>query len=94
MDRFVKNALLLCLLISILLLCLSLIGTELLGQQFVGTDEKVQNSARSSDSALVLPVPFNYHLEPAFYSVLSAAGGFVCGYLYVDVFYNRVNAHG
>ncbi len=94
MDRFVRNALLLCLSISILILCLSFVGTALLGQQFKGTDEKIKSAVGSEDQAPILSIPVNEDLKPVLFGMIGVVGGFVCGFFYVDVFYRKGDAHG
>ncbi len=91
MDRFVKNALLLCLSLSFLILCLSYIGSTLLGQQFIGTDEKVQSAAAPVSKPPLFLSATNHQVEPILYGVIGAVGGFISGFFYVDVFYKGAN---
>ncbi len=93
MDRFVKNALLLCLSISVLILCLSFVGTVLIGQQFEGTDEKIKSAAGFEDQTFSF-VPVSDGVKPVLFGVIGVIGGFVCGFLYVDVFYRKGDTHG
>ncbi len=87
MDRFVKNVLLLCVSLSFLILSLSYIGSALLGQQFIGTDEKVQSEAAPVSEPPMFLTAINQQIEPVLYGVIGAVGGFISGFFYVDVFY-------
>ncbi len=94
MDRFVKNVLLLSFLLTFLILCSSYIGSALFGQQFEGTDEKIQSAAAPISESPTSLTSVNHQIEPILYGVLGTAGGFVSGFFYVDVFYRGVNNHG
>ncbi len=92
MDRFVRNVLLLCFFLSALILCLSYVGTVLLGQQFEGTDEKIQTAAGPTDGEPIFSIPINHETEPILYGIIGAAGGFISGFFYVDVFYKGADS--
>ncbi len=94
MDRFVKNVLLACSLLSVFILAMSFIGSMLLGQRFEGAYEKVENSIKPADQQPVLALSFTDTTEPLAYGLISAVGGFICGYCYVDVFYRKGDTHG
>ncbi|MFZ0010722.1 MAG: hypothetical protein WAL97_02280 [Halobacteriota archaeon] len=95
MDRFTKNALIACAILSALIITSFYVGIAL-GNSFVGADDKVNDAAAQAGGGA--PHASLYQLdqngEYVGFGTIGILGGFATGYVWVMAFEETSNKRG
>jgi len=87
MDKFTENALIACVALSALIIVFFYAGAALGHDGLSGSDDKVnENAANAGNKVPTQLVALDQNEEYVGFTILSSAGGFMAGYVWVIIF--------